>query len=311
MNARGTAKPRVVLVTGAAGFIGRGLIRTLLGKGDRVIVPTRNWEGARPAREIAVSDLETIGNAERIDAVVDLADPRIAASRRNRRLPRTRLDTPCALMRLFDRLDRKPGVLISVSDVGYYGRRGDEVLTERSPPRRGHPSRQCASRERAARRAERHGVRVCLLRVGAVLDFSKRVEARSPLPMPPGAAPLAGDGEGWAPWIDLRDLVRLVAFLLVEDAICGAVNAVAPEVVRHGQLMRAIRGRPLALPMPASPPRRDPDEATGQLLDGQLVVPAVALGAGFQFHHPRLAEALDSTLAPTMAASRHTTGRAS
>ncbi len=300
-------EPRTVLVTGATGFIGRHLVHALVGSGERVVVLTRDPERATDCfgpHARVVTDLDAIGDDERIDAIVNLAGAPVVGlpwtRRRRRVLLASRLDTTRVVVRLVARLESKPAVLVSASAVGYYGVRGDEVLTEGSSRGEGFQAALCALWERMARRAERHGVRVVCLRMGLVLGRDGGILPRLVGSMRCGVGVVLGSGRQWAPWIHIHDLVRLVQRAIDDDTLAGPVNAVALGAVRNVDLVdRAARVLrcPLRVRMPAAPIRAL-GEMSELLLDGQLVVPAVALGGGFRLVYPRVGPALRDLLEP-------------
>jgi uncharacterized protein len=78
------------------------------------------------------------------------------------------------------------------------------------------------------------------------------------------------------------------------------VNATAPEPVSNGEfsktLARVLR-RPAVLPVPALVLRAVFGEMSEVVTTGQRALPAKALMAGFEFHHPALEGALRAVLA--------------
>src|SRR6478735_4786375 len=131
--------PMDVAITGASGLIGRALTESLRGDGHRVVAFRRG----------GVTDGDTIGwdpdagridapALEGLDAIVHLAGEGIAEKKwseeHKRRIRDSRVRGTAALAAAIASREHKPRVLVSGSAIGYYGNRGDEVLTEESAP---------------------------------------------------------------------------------------------------------------------------------------------------------------------------------
>jgi len=312
-----SAAPRTVLVTGATGFIGGHLVRRLLGRGDQIIVLTRDADHALdrfgPHVRI-VTNLEDLEADTRIDAVVNLAGAPIMGLpwTRGRRatLIDSRVRTTRSLIVLMGRLARPPRVLISASAVGYYGVRGNEWLDEHSSPRPDFQSRLCQEWEAAAVAAEGLVPRVVRLRIGFVLGHDGGALPQLQMPVRLWAGAILGRGGQWVSWIHIDDLIRLMEFALDTPAVSGPVNAVAPMAVIHSQFQRALGAalhRPMWLRVPAFILRVLLGEMAQLLVDGQHVVPRRAIEVGFRFHFRQLGEALADLLGDRHAASERTT----
>jgi hypothetical protein len=294
--------PRTYLVTGATGFIGDALVRTLLARGDAVIALTRRREKAldRFGPQVrCVESLDEIGPATRIDGIVNLAGSGIMSlpwvGARRRALMASRCDTTRAVVALARRLESRPAVLLSGSAVGYYGARGDEVCDEQAAPGAEFQSELCRSWEREALRAQPSGVRVVLLRTGLVLGAHGGALPLMSLPVRLGAGAIIGAGIQWMSWIHLADLVRLAVFALDHPGVSGPLNATAPEPVRQREFQRALAarlGRPLWLRLPSALLRLTLGEMARIFTHGQRVVPRKAPERGFLFRYATLDAAL-------------------
>jgi uncharacterized protein (TIGR01777 family) len=294
--------PRTYLVTGATGFIGAALVRTLLARGDAVTVLSRSREKAldRFGPHVrCVESLDELEAATRIDGLVNLAGaglmtlPWVGARRRV--LRSSRGDTTRAVVGLLRRLETPPAVLVSGSAIGYYGARGDEVCDEDAAPQREFQSELCREWEAEAARAQPLGVRVVLLRTGLVLGARGGALPLMALPVRLGAGATLGGGAQWMSWIHLGDMVRLIVFALDTCGVSGALNATAPEPVRHREFQRTLAarlGRPLGLRLPARVPRAVLGEMSQIFTHGQRVVPRKALAHGFLFRYATLDAAL-------------------
>lgn len=298
--------PLQVLVTGATGFIGTALVRALIERGDRPLVLARNAAKAGylfgPHVEV-LEDLDEIDSQRRIDAVINLAGEPLLGGlwtrHRRQRLIASRTETTRGVVALLRRLRQKPEVLISGSAIGYYGRRGDEVVRENGLPQEVFTSQLCLEWEAEARRADELGIRTCLPRIGLVFGRGGGAFPQLALPVRLGLGMIMGAGRQWMSWIHLQDLVNLIVFTLDRDDIAGPVNATAPRPVTNAVFTRSLARnlkRPLLLRMPAVVLRRLLGELADLFVAGQKVVPQKAEGLGFLFHYPDLDSALPDLL---------------
>jgi len=288
-----------VLLTGGTGFIGGALAEALRARGDELLILSRRQcadaEGVR-----YVPSLDHIAATTRLHAVVNLAGASLAARRwraaYRREIVASRVQTTRAVVELCHRLRDPPRVLLSGSAVGYYGHHGDEVLTEEGAIVSGFAQRLCRDWEEAALRACDSGVRVCLLRLGVVLDAGGGALAQMSQSFRLGVGSWAGDGGQWLSWIHRADVVRAMLLLLARDELAGPFNLTAPRPVTARELARALEQHfttLLRLGVPAPAMRLLLGQMADELLlNGQRVVPSALLAAGFDFQYPDIGSAL-------------------
>ena len=298
--AAGLAPHRHVLVTGGTGFIGERLVEALVSAGHFVTVLTRDPDKAdhlvHPVRRIP--SLDQVHDSDRLDAVVNLAGEPIAngfwTRKKRARIIGSRVETTRAVLALIARLERKPECLISGSAIGWYGLRGDEVLTEEAGASPAFVHDVCAEWEGAAARVQ--GVRLVILRIGLVLGVEGGMLARLLTPFEFGAGGRMGSGRQWMSWIERDDLVRAICFVMGRQVVRGVVNATGPEPVRNAAFANALAGalhRPAVIPLPGWLIARGlGDLGRETMLGGQRVVPERLLQAGFRFAYPTLAPML-------------------
>lgn len=295
-----------IAMSGASGLIGRRLLKVLGKAGHALHVLSRHaGTNLPPGVRLSVWDpakgeppAEALRDA---DAVVHLAGENVAqrwTAESKRRILESRVAGTRSLVQALAKLPRRPAALICASAVGYYGSRGDEILTEASAPGTGFLPDVCIAWEREAQTAETLGMRVARIRIGVALDRRGGALARMLPPFRMGVGGKLGDGRQWMSWIHLEDLAELFRFA-VENPVGGPVNAVAPEPVTNAgftrELARALR-RPALFPIPKLVLRARFGEMSEVLLASQRVLPRAAQAAGFQFRFPRLGPALADLL---------------
>jgi uncharacterized protein (TIGR01777 family) len=202
------------------------------------------------------------------------------------------------LVQGLSKLSRKPPVLICASAIGYYGSRGDEVLTESSAPGNDFLSEVCVAWEKEAQAAEAFGMRVVRMRIGIVLDARGGALPRMLPPFKMGVGGKLGSGKHWMSWIHLDDMAGLFQFALA-NPVSGAINGVAPNPVTNADFTRALASavhRPAIFPVPGFALHLLFGEMGDMLLASQRVAPKAAESAGFKFRFPELAGALADAL---------------
>jgi uncharacterized protein len=298
-----------VLITGATGLIGRSLCQSLTDDGHTVIALSRS---PRKPAELAVAeihqwdsqaDLPPEAALNKVDAVINLAGEPIIARRwsnEQKKLIRdSRVITTRNLVEGLRKVDPKPAVLVNGSAVGFYGNRGEEELTETSPPGVGFMSDICQEWEREGALAGELGIRVIQVRTGVVLSSEGGALQKMLVPFKLGLGGRLGSGKQWFPWIHIEDIADIFRHAIFTASLAGAVNGAAPEPATNSeftrQLARALH-RPAFFPVPEMALRALMGEMSEVLFVSQRVVPAAALASAYDFIFPSLAQALDDLL---------------
>jgi uncharacterized protein (TIGR01777 family) len=293
-------------VSGAGGLIGTALVRRLLAEGHRVTTLVRRAPGAGqigwdPERgRLDPKDLEGVS------AVVHLAGENIGVRwtrDRKARIQSSRIRGTKLLSETLGALRSPPAVLVSASAIGVYGNRGDEILTEQSPP--GDATRDFLARlgldwEGAAEAARASGIRVVHSRFGLVLSQRGGALARMLLAFRLGLGGRLGTGLQWMSWISIDDAVSALMHLLLTQELAGPVNLTAPEPIRNRDFTR-ILGQVLSRPTPFFVPSAALRLVFGEMADATLlastrVVPRRLQASGFHFSQPTLEIALRHVL---------------
>lgn len=297
-----------VTVTGATGLIGTALVGALKARGDEVTVLSR--DPGRAGRELGVEAVAWDPMAEPApssaisgrDGVVHLAGEPVAQrwTESAKRAIRASRDLGTAnLVAGIAASEPRPGVLVSSSAVGYYGKHGAEIIDESSPAGSDFLAEVCVEWERRARAAEELGLRVVIVRTGVVLDSGGGALKTMLPPFRAGVGgPVAG-GRQYMPWIHLDDIVGIYLAALDGEGWSGPVNGTAPEPVTNADFSKALGralGRPAVFPVPAFAIRALYGEMAEIVTEGQRAVPARTLEAGYAFQQPELDAALRSAL---------------
>src|SRR5689334_7673639 len=293
-----------ILVSGAHGLVGKALITSLTSDVYDIIRLVRNNpSGADEIEWHPNQGKLDAAKLEGLDAVVHLAGESIASSRwsdeKKRTIRDSRVKGTSLLSESLARLSRPPSVFLSASAIGYYGNRGDEVLTEESTPGDDFLANVCVEWENATIPAIEKGIRTVHARFGIILDKNEGALAKMLTPFQMGVGGRIGSGKQWMSWIAIDDVVKGLKFL-IDGSISGPVNFVAPNPVTNAEFTKTL-GRALSKPTLFPMPEFGVRLAFGEmgealLLSSQRVKPRVLQQTGFSFAQPSLEAALREIL---------------
>ncbi|MBV9578645.1 MAG: TIGR01777 family oxidoreductase [Chloroflexi bacterium] len=306
-----------VLVAGGSGFLGSALCARLVAADHHVTILSRRprpasqanarrvdvleWDPANP--DAAAAWVRRLGE---MDAVINLSGENIGgrgplpsrwSSSVKARLRASRLQTTHAIVQALGTTppEHRPHVMINASATGYYGDRGDEILTEDSSAGSDFLAGLCVDWEAAAVEAEALGVRVVRLRTGVVLDRGAMAADLLILASRVGVGGRLGSGRQWWSWIHRADVVGLIVHALETEPVQGALNAVAPAPRRMGdfpEVLGHLLGRPNWLPTPSFALRLAFGEVSDALLlSSQRVLPILAQETSYEFRYATLEDA--------------------
>jgi len=307
-----------ILMTGATGLVGTSLVKKFTNEGHTVYRLMRSETRKRDAKQSGVFDVPWNPSSGEIrgpdgsgllqvpaamDAVINLAGAPVVGARwtkdRKALLRSSRVDTTRGVVRAIAKMDKRPQVLISASAIGYYGNRGDELVTEKSAPGSDFLSELAKEWENEAVKAEEFGVRVVLLRFGIILAKQGGALPQMMMPFKFGLGGKLGSGRQWTSWIALQDVVAIIQAVLRSDSWKGPVNLVAPQAVRNSDFTKSlgkVMHRPAIFAAPAFALRLAMGEMADTLLGGVRVAPQVLEQQGYRFVHANLDEALNAIL---------------
>jgi len=297
-----------IFMTGGTGFVGSFLSRELALHGHDITILTRRKTPPTPVhtRISFVTGDPTIegdwmAQVPGHDWLINLAGASIFGywtEKKKKEIYDSRIFTTCNLVKAITDGDGRQ-VLCSTSAPGYYGARGDETLTEDSPPGDDFLGKVAKDWEDEALKAQKQGVRVVITRFGIVLGKDGGILAQLvPLFKAFVGGPV-GDGSQWFSWIHQMDQVRAYLFLFDHPDISGPVNFTSPNPVRNRELAKALGralGRPSFMPAPAFMMRLVMGEMAEVVLTGQKIIPKKLTDAGFQFLFPTIDLALTHLL---------------
>lgn len=300
-----------ILVTGGTGLIGTPLSQQLAASGHEVIILSRS-----PAKHtlpvgvpaVAWDGRTTSGWAHLADgagAIINLAGESIGGSgfppprwtaARKQRILQSRLDAGQAVTAAVQAATVKPGVVIQMSGIDYYGNvPGHTAVTESSPKGSGFLSDVTAQWEASTAVVETLGVRRVVLRTGLVLSLDGGALPQTMLPYKFFAGGPLGSGKQWWPWVHLADVVRAMQFLVENESAGGVFNVCAPNPLSQkefGRVLGQVMGRPSLIPAPTFALKLMLGEMAAMVLDGRRAVPNRLQELGFTFQYPEAREAL-------------------
>jgi uncharacterized protein (TIGR01777 family) len=294
-----------ILITGSTGLIGSKLIPLLTGEGHTVTRLTRTRSGA--SLNTAFWDPERgeieAGKLEGHDAVLHLAGENIAGRwtrEKKSRIEDSRVKGTMLLSRTLAGLGSRPRVIAAASGIGYYGDRGDRVLTEDNGPGEGFLARLSIKWEDALNPALDAGIRVVNMRLGIVLTPDGGALGKMLPPFRLGLGGRMGSGEQYWSWIAIDDVLSAIYHSIVSDGLRGPVNFTAPAPVTNREFTEALGialGRPAFFHVPVFALRALLGEMADEtMLSSTRALPSRLLGSGFEFRYADLGSALDHLL---------------
>ena len=295
-----------VLISGGTGMVGSALTAALRADGVIVNHLVRKKEPTSPG-EVAwtpTSAIVDIAAMEGYDAVVHLSGASVARGRwtksRKQILRNSRVDTTRVLVDALARLQKKPSVFICASAIGYYGSRGDEILTETSGNGSDFLGMVCRAWEAEAARASSNGIRTVIARFGIILSSQVGALPAMIAPFKLGLGGRLGSGRQWLSWITLQDVIAIIRCAIDVPAWSGPYNLVAPGPIQNADFTRVLASvlhRPAFFAAPAIALRIAFGEMAGSLfLASQRVEPVKLQSAGYRFQQQNLETALAEIL---------------
>lgn len=292
-----------VLITGASGLVGGRLISALEPKGWEIYRLSRS--APESATDIQWDPYEGFSSGEAakldgMDLVIHLAGENVAGGswteERKKRIRDSRVKGTKTLVSALAALENPPGVFVSASAIGYYGNRGNEIVTEDSDPGKGFLAEVSVDWETESAKAGKFASRVVIPRIGLVLSKDGGALEKMLTPFSYGLGGTVGSGEQWMSWIAIDDLISVFLHVIESDDFEGVFNATSPNPVQNKDFTAALAAavsRPAFIPIPGFGVKLIFGEmGETLLLEGCRVIPRKLEQVGFKFRFPKLEDAL-------------------
>jgi len=296
-----------VLIGGGTGLIGSRLSEVLSQDGYTVLHLSRHKHPDSPYDtyqwDVAKGEIEDEA-VQRADYVINLAGAGIAdkpwTSARKQLIIESRVKSTELLHQSFERLEHRPKAYISSSAIGYYGNRGEELLTENAAAGDGFLSESTKAWEESVRPISESGIPTALVRTGIVLSTRGGALEKMLIPLKLGMATYFGNGKQWYSWIHIDDICGIYQFLLESSSADGVYNGVSPSPVRNKKLVEELKdaysGASILMPAPSFALKLGMGEMSHAVLDSSKVSAEKIANAGYSFKYPELDEALRDLL---------------
>lgn len=294
-----------ILITGATGMVGKQLIPALQALGHQVSILSRKKvtiEGVKVYLWDVYKQTIDKESLNGIDTIIHLAGEGIGDKKwteeRKKQIIDSRVLSGQLLYKTIKETNAPIKTFVSASAVGFYGDRGEEILSEKSDSGTGFLSACCIKWEQAADEGIALGIRVVKIRIGLILskDGGALASMEKPIKYFVGAA--LGNGKQWMPWIHLDDIVRIFSKATEDEQMVGPYNACAPFPVTNKLFTKTLADK---LNRPVWP-INVPPFILKSLLGEMSILPLMSnnttsqklLDAGYLFNYVEIDDALDS-----------------
>lgn len=295
-----------ILITGASGLVGTELQKSFAEKGYEMLLASRSEPKDDKHIQWSIDDgFAEPEKLEGIDVVVHLAGENVSGGLRwsdekKKAIRDSRVLGTRNVVDAISKLKDKPKVFVSSSAIGFYGERGDEEVTESSAAGDTFLADVSKAWESESRRAEDAGIRTVLLRTGIVLSKDGGALGTMLTPFKLGVGGVVGSGKQWMSWISMEDEIAIINFVIENENIRGAVNAVSPNPVTNQEFTKTLGEvlyRPTFLPLPEFAVSMVFGEmGDALLLASTKVLPKRLTDAGFEFKYPGLKPAIEQAV---------------
>lgn len=292
-----------VIISGGSGLIGSKLTDLLKAQGHEVFLLSRDPD-KKNANYIYWDPVRSIlepGVFQYCDTLIHLAGAGIGDKRwtsgRKKEIIESRVKSTELLFEKLNREKHQVKTIIAASATGYYGNRGNELLSESASGDSSFLSETCKEWEKASSRFEELGIRLIILRIGFVLSGRGGALPLMSLPVKLFAGAALGKGDQYISWIHIDDLCRIFLHAMDNERMKGIYNAVAPNPVTNHQFYKLLAEklkRPLwPFNIPSFLLRTILGEKADLVLHGQRVSGRKLSETGFDCRYKDLKDALD------------------
>lgn len=251
-----------ILMTGATGLIGSELVSKLCALGHELTVISRKKNKIPDKFSAQLNFIEHDLNKAAlaaelfndIEVIIHLAGETIDGywtKAKKEKVLQSRANTS---QNLLQNCPRSVKTIITASAVGYYGDRGDELLTERSSCGQSFLSNVCIEWEKEfQRRLTLNDQRIVILRIGMVLSSQGGALKKLISIFKKNLGAVLGDGQQWVSYISLRDLVSIVIKSVEDENFKGVINATNDHPVTNKEMTRLLAQNLHVMTLPAAP----------------------------------------------------------
>lgn len=294
-----------IVITGGTGFLGESLVDDLLKEEYKCIVYTRSPDRYKDKESLQykewIEDVDYLKtDINNSYAVINLAGAPIIGNRWTEKYKKeivdSRVNTTNALVNAINSCNNPPAKFLSSSASGYFGNRGDEILTEDSEPGNNFLAYVCKKWEEAAEKIEKN-IQLIIFRTGVVLhpDGGALEQIMRPFKFYVGGS--IGTGNQYISWITLADWKRFLIFALEKNDVSQKNNLGSPNAVTMDVLTSSIGkvyNKPSIFKVPSFLVKLILGKASSTVLDSQRMEPKNILEANFKYKHNLIDEAIKS-----------------
>ena len=295
---------KTVLIAGGSGLIGTRLSEILVEKGYEVRWLSRKPESNSKFKTFLWNtDDKTIDMDafKGVDTVINLSGAGIADKRWTKARKKVLIESRTqSTQLLFETLTTKKNTVttyISASAIGFYGNRGDDIMTENSTPgTKGFLTESTVAWENSIAPFFKTNIRTIVIRVGVVLTKKGGALPELEFPFKFGVGAYFGRGKAWYSCIHIDDVCGIFIWALENENARGVYNGVGPQPVTNYDLEKAIGAAKnkkfLYLPVPPLALRIAMGEMADVVLTSTRIIPEKAMNEGFKFSFPNLESSL-------------------
>ena len=295
------------LITGGSGFVGRNLADRLVKAGYAVTIigssSTPKSESTAHTKYISADTTfpgEWQNEVPSADVIINLTGRSIFhfwTERYKKSIYDSRILTTRNLVAAMT--EKKPAIFLSTSAVGYYGERGDDLLSEKEPNGGDFLAEVCRDWETEAFRAEEKGVRTIVTRFGVVIGGNGGALGMMMMPFRFLMGGPMGSGKQWFSWIHIDDLVAAFMFAIENKKANGVFNLCAPIPIRNIDMAKHLGSalkRPSFMKVPGFALRLVLGEYGSTLLNSQRALPDNFQRLGFEFKFSKFKQAIEAII---------------
>ena len=284
-----------ILIAGGSGLIGSRLSEMLREKGYEVCWLSRKLEVNSVYKTFVWNpDAQTIDTDafDGVDIVINLAGAGIADKRWSKARKKLIIESRTHSTKLlFETLTTQKNSLttyLSASAIGFYGNRGNDLMTENSTPgTKGFLTESTVAWENSVAPFFKTNIRTAIIRIGVVLSKSGGALPELEFPFKFGVGAYFGRGKAWYSCVHIDDVCRMFIWAIENKNATGFYNAVMPNPITNYDLTKAIGAAKnkkfIYLPIPPFSLRIMMGEMADVVLNSTKVIPEKATKEGFVF----------------------------